>query len=196
MLKFGIITETKPGLARVKFIENDIVSGWLQVLTAKAAKDKFSNPPDINAQVCCLMDDNLEYGVVLGELPNEIDKPDSGEGVGKDRKKYSDGTVIEYNRITGIYKIDGPKQVTIKASVSVDLTAPVVNITGNVIISGTVAAAGFTGAGGGPMAGAAGGPIKVANLEATGDVKAGLVSLATHKHTGVQTGPGVTGLPV
>lgn len=189
MLKFGIITEnTKPGIARVKFLAEDIVSGELQVLTPKAAKDKFSNPPDINAQVCCLMDDSLEYGVVLGELPNEVDTPDSGEGVGKDRKKYSDGTVIEYNRITGIYKIDGPKQVVIKASVSVDLTAPVVNITGNVIISGTVAAAGFTGAGGGP--------VKVANLEATGDVKAGLVSLATHKHTGVQTGPGVTGLPV
>lgn len=39
------------------------------------------------------------------------------------------------------------------------------------------------------------GNIIVGNLETTGDVKAGNISLKNHTHSGVQTGPGNTGGP-
>lgn len=100
MLKFGVITnidETK-AKARVKFAEDDLLSYWLPVLQTKTFKDKYYVLPDINEQVVCLMDENIEDGVILGSVYSDID---IAPVFSKDKAKiiFSDSTEIEYDRI-------------------------------------------------------------------------------------------------
>lgn len=75
MLRFGIVTQINPKLAkaRVNFGDDDLTSFWLPVLQSKTLKDKFYSMPDINEQVACLMDENSEDGVILGAIYSNED---------------------------------------------------------------------------------------------------------------------------
>jgi len=103
MLKFGIVSNIneKQATARVQFSDNDgIPSYWLPVLQAKTLKDKFYILPDIGEQVVCLMDENLEDGVILGAIYSEAD---TCPVFSKDKitAKFSDGTSIEIDKKLG-----------------------------------------------------------------------------------------------
>lgn len=100
MLKFGIVTniDEKQAKARVKFAEDDLLSYWLPVLQAKTLKDKFYILPDIDEQVACLMDENLEEGVILGAIYSDVDLvPVISKN--KVKIKFNDSAEIEYDRI-------------------------------------------------------------------------------------------------
>ena len=110
MLKFGIITniDEAKAQARVQFQDNDgMLSYWLPVLQAKTLKDKFYILPDIGEQVACLMDENLEDGVILGSIYSEADVCPV---VSKDKCKikFQDGTEIEYDRAEHVLNIICP----------------------------------------------------------------------------------------
>jgi phage baseplate assembly protein V len=202
--KYGIVSEVKPGYAKVSFEENEIVTDWLPVLVRKSKSDKESWQLEIKEHVVCLMDPYCNEGVILGAIPNETDTPDPGEAAGKFRKKFSDGTVIEYDKgahklfvdvkgsleakTTGAAKIDAATQLDAKAGVKAIVTAPIIELTGNVVVSGTLSCGAITVTGGA-------GVSMTGDLSTTGDVLAGGKSLKTHVHTGVQTGPGVSGPP-
>jgi phage baseplate assembly protein V len=100
MLKFGIVTniDEKQAKARVKFAEDDLLSYWLPVLQAKTHKDKFYILPDIGEQVACLMDENIEDGVILGSIYSDADIVPV---ISKDKVKikFNDSAEIEYDRI-------------------------------------------------------------------------------------------------
>jgi len=173
MLRFGTITEVDPakGYARVTFTDDGIVSDWLQVLTLGAIKDSFSHTFSINEQVACLMDENSEEGVILGALNNDKTPP-NGAGDGIFRVKFEDNSVIEYNKNTHKYSINIIGEV--------DITAPVIKLTGAVAIAGALTVTGTISApSGAPLTG---------NLEVLGDMKAGTVSLKTHVHTSATPG--------
>ena len=70
---------------------------------------------------------------------------------------------------------DGGK-INVKCSTSVNVTAPTVNITGNVVIKGNVSITG--------------------TMTATGDISGSGLTMATHRHTGVDTGGGTSGTAV
>ncbi len=110
MLKFGIVTniDEKQANARVQFQDSDgIPSFWLPVLQAKTYKDKFYILPDIGEHVACLMDENLEDGVILGAIYSE---QDACPVVSKDKFKikFNDSTEIEYDRVEHILNIICP----------------------------------------------------------------------------------------
>lgn len=71
----------------------------------------------------------------------------------------------------------------------------ILNLTGDMVVSGSIAAASITA----PVIGGGGGvSIENGNIDASGEVKgatvkAGPIDLATHKHTGVTTGSGTSG---
>ncbi len=96
-IKYGIVSEVKNGFVRVHFEEDKIVSDWLPVLVRKSKTQKESWQLEANEHVVCLVDCHCEEGVVIGAIPNAQDGPDPGEGAGKFRKKFSDGTVFEYD---------------------------------------------------------------------------------------------------
>lgn len=101
--KYGLVSEVKPGYAKVQFAEDKIVSPWLPVVVRKSQSDKESWPFEINEHVVCLMDETCDEGVVIGAIYNEKDTPDDGEAAGKFRNKFSDGTVIEYDKNASKY---------------------------------------------------------------------------------------------
>lgn len=221
MLRIGLISEIDSSscYARVKFLDNDIVSDWLQIVVMGAISNKFFHIFDINEQVACLMDENDEEGVILGAMFNEKTKP---SGVSKDVVKvnFSDGSFIEYDRNSHEYNINiqgkvnmissgetkieaqtvslDAQQVSVDAnsvsiqSLNIDITG-MANLTGNLIVSGSVAAASISA----PVISGPGVSMENGNLEASGElkgasVKAGPIDLANHKHGGVQTGSGQT----
>ena len=100
MLRFGIVTniDELKVQARVQFNDSDgMVSYWLAVLQAKTYKDKFYVLPDIGEQVVCLMDKNIEEGVILGAVYSGIDECPV---ISKDKVKiiFQDGAEFEYDR--------------------------------------------------------------------------------------------------
>lgn len=100
MLRFGIVTniDELKATARVQFNDSDgMVSYWLSVLQSKTYKDKFYALPDIGEQVVCLMDKNLEEGVILGAVYSGLDEVPV---VSKDKVKviFQDGAEFEYDR--------------------------------------------------------------------------------------------------
>jgi phage baseplate assembly protein gpV len=80
--------------------------------------------------------------------------------------------------------IKGPVQIN--STGQVDITATKTKISGLLEVAGTATfAAGVIAQ---SFAGPSGGAAKVADLEATGDVKAGSVSLKNHRHTSAASG--------
>jgi phage baseplate assembly protein V len=221
-LKYGVVCEVQKGKVKVHFEEDAIPSDWLPVIVRKSRTDKDSWPLEVNEHVCCLMDCYLNTGVVIGAIYNDEDTPDSGEAAGTWRKKFSDGTILQYNKTahkltvdvkgsleattTQDAKIVAGTDIDAQATVKAKITAPNVEITGAVKITGAVQILGalsagaistVPGAGGGSGNMTITGDINITGgVTATGDVTASGKSLVSHYHSGVQTGPGQTGPPV
>lgn len=155
MLKFGIVThiDESKALVRVQFTDIDaVISYWLPVLKAKTLKDKQYWMPDIGEHVVCLLDENGEEGVVLGAIYSDAD---SVPIVSRDKYhiKFSDGTIIEYDRTshkltadvkgdidikaTGQCDVHCQNQIFIKSTTNVTIQAPSLNIRGGSPTNGT-----------------------------------------------------------
>jgi len=150
MLRFGIVTniDESKAQARVQFQDSDgMVSYWLSILQSKTYKDKFYILPDLGEHVVCLMDKNIEEGVILGSIYSE---QDACPVVSKDKFhiRFEDGTVLEYDKSTKKLSADIKGTVDIKALNQINLTAPIItvngsfNLEGNAQIKGNVSATG------------------------------------------------------
>lgn len=179
MLRYGTISEVKPekGLARVRFEEDDIVSGWLQITQPNTLGDKAYRSLKVNEHVACLMDTHAENGVIIGAIYNKQDTPAyTGEKCGV---KFEDGTEIIYDKAEGSYliKLNSGKLI-IETPSDVELTCAKLKVTGDVEVTGKIDAS--------------------SDITSETEVTAGplAIKLTTHKHIGVQPGPGTTGTPV
>lgn len=117
MLKFGNISEVdaSKGLARVKFTDDDMVSGWLPVLVLKSKDDSYSFAFDVDEHVACHMDERCEMGYIAGAIYDSNKKPDGGNA-DKLRVKFKDGTIMEYDRSAKKLTVDAAGDVVIKAA--------------------------------------------------------------------------------
>lgn len=117
MLKFGTVTNINPLTARAKvqFAEDNMSSYWLPIIQKKTLKDKYYAVVDIGEQVACLMDENSEDGVILGAIYTSLESvPVSSKD--QNMIKFSDGSLIEYNKETKTLTISA-KTVNIIADV-------------------------------------------------------------------------------
>jgi len=121
--KFGIVSEVKKGFARVEFTEDEIVSNWLPVCVKRSLTDKDSWPFEVQEHVFCMMDENCEYGIILGSLYSEADEPDPDEGPGKFRKLFEDGSFIEYNKNTHILTANIQGKIKAIATDDIEITS-------------------------------------------------------------------------
>ena len=104
--KYGIVSEVKPGFAKVYFEGDDgIVTDWWPVIQRTSLKDKESWPLNVNEHVACLCDERLEEGVVLGAVYSDADTPDSGATAGKFRQVFEDGALVEYDKAAHKFKV-------------------------------------------------------------------------------------------
>lgn len=184
MVRQGVVTMVNDAAAtvRVKLPDSDnIVSKELPVLVQKTQDNKAYDLPDVGEQVVCLfLTNGLEQGFVLGSPYSSVDRPPVST---RDKKHYlfSDGSWFEYDReqhkFTGVIKGDVDlvvdhdaaidvgnnlaatvgKTASIEAGTSVNITAPVISLEGNVSMVGS---------GGGQ-----GTETKTVNTEQTGSFK-------------------------
>lgn len=183
MLRFGKISsiDSEKCYARVKFTDDGIVSDWLQIIVLGAISNQFFHIFDINEQVACIMDDNSEEGVIIGAVFNDKKSPSNGD---KDlvSVKFSDNSLIEYNRASHEYTINVKGKINITSegetnivadsvtvqATNMDITAAV-SVTGDLTVSGVITA--------------------------NGEITSGSIGLTTHKHIGVTAGGGTSGIP-
>lgn len=210
MMRFGKITEilADEGKVRVKFTDLDnIVSNPIPVVVPAALEDKFFIPFAINEQVCCMMDENCEYGAVLGAIYSRDTRPPGSAN--PDTIAISIGAnnlQITIDRQSGSLSLEVNGDVSVKCNnariesnsviglktQALEIDAPNANFTGNVTISGaatagTVAAGGFAGSNSTPLNATEG-------ILTNADVIAGGKSLKLHIHT--VPGSGSTSPPV
>lgn len=224
MIRFGQVTEVQAdkGLCRVNFKDDDIVSFLLPVLQSYTLENKASRVFDINEYVACLMDEDCENGVVLGAVYNTGNSP-TGATSDKLRVLFKDGALFEYDRATHELKVTGLEKITIVATGAIDvqcqtaslkaatsvsvecLTAEVKAATSVKIdtplteVTGLLKAAAIQTAPGGSFGGglAIQGDVTVTGtIDADGQITSGGIGLTSHKHGGVQTGGGTSGVPV
>lgn len=124
MLRFGNITEIDVAkcYARVKFMDDGIVSAPLQIVVMGALSTKFFHIFDINEQVACLMDENSEEGVILGALFSDEINPIGGSA-DKVNVVFPDNSKIEYDRSTHNYTININGSIDINASEYININS-------------------------------------------------------------------------
>lgn len=126
----GIVVETRPGFARVRFPDIDnLVSAWLPLVVRKSLNDKECLTLDAGEQVACVMDEYFDGGCVLGAIYSDADKPPV-ESTDKVHFRFFDGGTFEYDRATGT--------LTIVATGRVNVTAPEITCNGKLTVNGNV----------------------------------------------------------
>lgn len=194
MLKFGLVSEVdvKNGTARVKFTDDGFVSAPLKMAVSRSGKDKVSFAFNINEHVCCIMDEGLEYGVILCAVYDENNLPHADAEDNTLSINFGDNSSILYNRNSHTLKVNikGPVKIDcyeaevkstgnikaecvnaeIKATTKVDIESITVNIKavntnvdGILNVSGAATVAGVLAMGG--MAGIGGAPIPGSTAE-------------------------------
>jgi phage baseplate assembly protein V len=221
----GTVLEADYANARVKVQCGGNQTAWIPWVTSRAGADRTWHAPEVGEQVLVLAPSgDLAQGYVLPGGVYKNDYPANADSAEISRTNYKDGATIEYDREAHTYNVHIPHdgKATIKVNnkaalevhghkilakvgnhsltemtetkithefgnhgkieldsngVKITVGATVLNITtsgtsitGNLTVSGNI-------------------------TTSTGEVTAGTIALKTHKHLGVQTGSGTSGLP-
>jgi phage baseplate assembly protein V len=193
MLRFGNVTEidATKGLARVSFDEDGIVSDWLPIAVKGSKANKHESWFDVGDFVACLMDKNIEDGVILGAIYDENNAPPVGN---KDVESttFSDGTLIKYDRSSSTLTIECVGDVNVNcvnanvtASTKVTIDSPESEFTGDVSVQGELSANGVQSSGDVSASGQVSAGGQVTALDGT----PAAVHLTTHMHPTAAPGP-------
>ena len=141
-IRVGFVTARQPEKMRVQVELRDTVtqpltSAWLPVLCPRASGDLAYDLPDVGDQVLCLfLPYGLEQGFVLGAMYGKASPPvASGD---KWHRKFSDGTVLEYDRVAhkltaqvqGDVAVTATGGVSVHSAASLTLMAPAMQLGG------------------------------------------------------------------
>lgn len=171
LFRVGKVTEIDRAKARVKVQFDGVTSPWLPWSTGRAGTVRDWSPPAVGEQVCIVSPyGELGAGFVMPGGINSTDNaaPDNRENV--HRIDIPSGGAFEIHVGGAVILIDnGKAQITVGAK-TLEISGGKMTFNGDVEITGKVTT--------------------------TGDVIAGSISLQTHKHGGVMSGPALTGVPV
>ncbi len=170
MLQLGTVASVDHAAATCTVDLGDLITGDLPWVAGRAGGVKIWSPPTVGEQ-CAIFcaEGDLANGLVLLGIWSDTNPPPSTD---RDvvHVSFPDGAVLAYNHKTHALAATLPNDGTI----TVD--AKTLTINADVEIVGKV---GITG-----------------KVTASDDVVAAGVSLKSHKHTGVQSGPAQTGGPL
>ena len=139
--KFGKVTETKPGFARVVFADLDnMETEFLPLLLSQTLENRQIHTIDAGSLVAVLMDDHLEDGVILGAIYSAKNPPDQVENTLR-KFKAKDGGFISYNTANGELLIETKGLTHIKAAGDIQIETAG-NLTANVASNATLNAQG------------------------------------------------------
>ncbi len=171
IVRFGSIDTVDLEKALCTVNLGDIKTAQLNWLNVRVGTDSTWDPPTAGER-CVVFSPSgeLAQGVVLFGIYSE-DNPAPAHSENIKLRKFSDGTVIQYDTSSHVLKAtltDGGK-VEITASGGITLN-------GNTTINGSLST--------------------TQDITSKADVKAGNISLSSHKHTGVKGGGETSGVPV
>lgn len=120
--KFGVVVETKPGFAKVKFADLDnLETEFLPLIFPQSLQNRAIHTIDCGSLAAVLMDENLEDGVVLGALYSQKNPPDSVAET-LHQIKLKDGGLLNYDTASGKLFIHTIGDLQIEADGNVSLT--------------------------------------------------------------------------
>lgn len=195
MLKFGLISEInfEDGTARVAFNDEDFVSAPLKIAVIKTKDMKFFCPFSIDEHVYCVMDENLEYGVIAGAVYDDKNKAEANKDY-EINFQFSDGSSINYNRKNSTLKLEvngginiSANEVNITAVDKIEINSVLTKINGALSVSGVVSMGGMA-----PLPGES--SIPASNVElnvqklVANNIEVDGVDLKTHKHISSTSG--------
>lgn len=173
-LKFGTVSASRPGFARVRLPDLDNMrTMWLPIAYSKTQDDQACWTYDTGEQVAVLLDARGEDGVILGAIYSSADTPPVTDP-NKFAIRFKDGALLEYDRATGVLAVTGVRrieaeastEILLKAGAKVTLETPEAELTGNLLVKGKM-----TGLGGLAVSGGDGAQIQ-GNMNIGGDVAA------------------------
>jgi len=163
-LKFGTVSASKPGFARVRLADfNNMRTMWLPIAYPKTQHDQCCWTYDAGEHVAVLLDTRGEDGVILGAVYSSADTPPISDS-NLFSIRFNDGACLEYDRHRHVLTLAGVQTVVVQASAEIQMKAdaqitidaPRVEVTGDVLIKGTLTAqngVAITGGDGGKIVG-------------------------------------------
>lgn len=188
------ITQSQP-FTTVTVDLGEITTANIRFLNLRAGDDKTWDPPSIGEEVVVLSPCGvLEMGIAIAGLNNESNPAPSND-LNKNIRIYSDGCFISYDVSTHALEVilpaGGTAELTALGGITINGDT---TINGNVQVNGSQAMTGNNTVGGSQLV--QGSSHSIGNFSTDADVKAGNISLKSHKTSGVQTGGGTSGVPV
>ncbi|PWB14232.1 phage baseplate assembly protein V [Acinetobacter sp. AM] len=173
----------------------EITTANIRFLNLRAGDDKTWDPPSIGEEVVVLSPCGvLEMGIAIAGLNNESNPAPSND-LNKNIRIYSDGCFISYDVSTHALEVilpaGGTAELTALGGITINGDT---TINGNVQVNGSQAMTGNNTVGGSQLV--QGSSHSIGNFSTDADVKAGNISLKSHKTSGIQTGGGTSGVPV
>lgn len=142
IIRIGKVKEVDYSLAKARIAMGDILTDWLPWLTSRTGNNQSWHPLDIGEQVIVLaMGGDLSQGVILPALYTS-NAPSSNSDI--HATHYEDGSMVSFNRATGIYEAIFKSKAIIKA--------PEIIFEGNVTVAGNLTANGSASLSGGSAA--------------------------------------------
>ncbi len=177
LVRFGTIAEVQHKPPRVRVRTGELLTTWLPWLALRTGADREWDPPTVNEQVILLSPSGqLANGVAITGLFSDL-IPANGDRPGLHRRTYADGAVVEYDskahHLSAVLPSGGTTELISDGGI---------RIVGDIDHEGDYTQKG--------------------NQNVTGrvivseDVVAQEISLVSHLHGGVMSGPGKTGVPV
>lgn len=170
VIRVGKVTEVDRTAGRVKVQFQGVTTSWLPWMTSRAGTVRDWSPPAVGEQVCVISPSGeMGAGFVLpgGINSNSAGKPDNRNNVWCIHIP-SDGSAEIHVGTTHII-LEGDKADIVSGGKTLRISGGKMTFDGDIEVTG--------------------------KITTTGDVKAGTISLQTHKHTGVSTGGSNTGNP-
>ncbi|MCS3806689.1 phage baseplate assembly protein V [Chromobacterium alkanivorans] len=179
-LKFGTVSASKPGFARVRLPDLDNMrTMWLPIAYPKTLQDQCCWTYDNGEHVAVLLDARGEDGVILGAVYSDADKPPVTDP-NKFAVRFKDGALLEYDRgthvltVTGVQKVvvQADAEILLQAGAKVTVSTPEAEFSGNVLVKGKlVGQGGMAVSGGGGAAAVISGKVEVeGDIHASGSV--------------------------
>ena len=125
VLRVGKVQEfdAEKHMSRVKFPDIDIVSHWLPVIAMNSLNVQDTHYLDKDEHVVCIMNGTgTESGYVLGAIYDAKNEPED-KNCDIRQVKFSDDTVISYDREEHRLMIDVKGDIDMTASGNIKLTA-------------------------------------------------------------------------
>lgn len=196
LVRVGKITALDEANARVKVSMGGLSSAWLPWGTGRAGTTRKVSMPTVGEQVVVFSPHGDTAQAIVGFSLFQADHPSPSNTKYKETTIYPDGSTVEYNNASNTLTVTiagsgnvviNCKNATVNADTKVMLTTPLVEcsqdlkVDGNLTVTGNTSVTGDT------------------DVQGSTTVKAitsnGHDISSAHKHTGVTSGPALTGPP-